>query len=101
VNRLGETHLRFIVHGRPPFRAIIFPPSLSAIIIPIVGEYHNKNQPPHSPLRIRPDYGIHALMRQDGFRNITLHPFLSHLPETVPPDETPSAVSGPDKKFQI
>ena len=26
-----------------------------------------------SPLRIRPDYGIHALMRQDGFRNITLH----------------------------
>jgi hypothetical protein len=55
----------------------------------------------HSPLRIRPDYGIHALMRQDGFRNITLHPFLSHLPETVPPDETPSAVSGPDKKFQI
>ena len=25
------------------------------------------------PLRIRPDYGIHTRMRQDGFRNITLH----------------------------
>ena len=26
-----------------------------------------------SPLRIRPDYGIHATMSQNGFRNITLH----------------------------
>ena len=25
------------------------------------------------PLRIRSDYGMHALMKQDGFRNITLH----------------------------
>jgi hypothetical protein len=53
-------------------------------------------------------------MKQDGFRNITLHqlealirlvetgsftPSLSHLPETVPPDEAPPALSGPDKKF--